>query len=133
MKQSLNYYKVLTVRKDATTQQIRAAFRKKAMLYHPDHNPGKEQWANKKLTHIIEAYEVLGDADRRRTYDRHLMRLEAQALGRAGGKDSDSTLKFMVNVMRHRAVPSWARTAAFLYVFVDNYNKESKKAKKRSS
>ena len=68
-----DYYQILTVRRDATsTAQIKAAFRKKAMRYHPDHNPGKEAWANKKLQGIIEAYECLSDPARRRLYDRRL-------------------------------------------------------------
>jgi curved DNA-binding protein len=64
-----DYYQVLGVPKDATEAQIKKAYRKLAMQYHPDRNPGKEQWANEKFKEINEAFSVLGDPEKRKQYD----------------------------------------------------------------
>ena len=65
-----DYYEVLGVPQNATDDQIKKAYRKLAMQYHPDCNPGKEQWANDRFKEINEAYEVLSDPDKRRYFDR---------------------------------------------------------------
>jgi curved DNA-binding protein len=64
-----DYYKILGVPRNASDDQIKKAYRKLAMKYHPDKNPGKEQDASKKFKEINEAYGVLGDKDKRRQYD----------------------------------------------------------------
>ena len=65
-----DYYQVLGVTKGADTEQIKKAYRKLAMQYHPDRNPGKEKWANEKFKEINEAYAVLGDPEKRKQFDR---------------------------------------------------------------
>jgi curved DNA-binding protein len=60
-----DYYKVLGLTPDASQDDIRAAFRKLARLYHPDLAPGSED----KFKEVQEAYEVLGQPSRRRKYD----------------------------------------------------------------
>ena len=65
-----DYYKVLSLSKDASGEQIKKAYRKLAMQYHPDRNPGKEKWANEKFKEINEAYAVLGDPQKKKQYDR---------------------------------------------------------------
>ena len=62
-----DYYTVLGVSKQATAQEIRRAYRKLAMQYHPDKNP--DPAAREKITAINEAYDVLGDPEKRRAYD----------------------------------------------------------------
>lgn len=116
------------VRRDATAQQIKAAFRKKAMRYHPDHNPGKEVWANKKLQGIIEAYECLSDPAKRRLYNLWLATAKETTTQIETRPGTNSTRQVMVNIMRHQAAPGWARTAAFAYVFFDYFSRESRKA-----
>ena len=64
-----DYYKILGVPKNASDEEIKKAYRKLAMQYHPDRNPGKEQWANEKFKEINEAYGVLGNPDKRKQYD----------------------------------------------------------------
>ena len=64
-----DYYQILGVPKNATEAQIKKAYRKLAMQYHPDRNPGKEQWANEKFKEINEAFGVLGDPQKRQQYD----------------------------------------------------------------
>ena len=65
-----DYYQILGIPKGASQDQIKKAYRKLAMQYHPDRNPGKEQWANDKFKEINEAFSVLGDPEKRSKYDR---------------------------------------------------------------
>jgi len=64
-----DYYELLGVEKSADAAAIKSAFRKLAMKYHPDRNPGDEE-AEKKFKEIGEAYEVLSDEQKKAAYDR---------------------------------------------------------------
>lgn len=63
-----DYYKVLGVDKKASTDEIKKAYRKLALKYHPDKNPGNKT-AEEQFKKISEAYAVLGDAEKRKQYD----------------------------------------------------------------
>ena len=63
-----DYYKVLDVDKKATTDEIKKAYRKMALKFHPDKNPGNKE-AEDKFKSVAEAYEVLSDPDKRAEYD----------------------------------------------------------------
>ena len=69
MSEKRDYYEVLGVGKDADAKEIKKAYRKLAMKYHPDKNPGNKE-AEEKFKEINEAYEVLSDEEKRSTYDR---------------------------------------------------------------
>jgi len=64
-----DYYEVLGVSRDATEQELKSAYRKLALKYHPDRNPG-DHVAEEKFKEASEAYQVLIDADKRAAYDR---------------------------------------------------------------
>lgn len=64
-----DYYEILGVAKTATEIEIKKAYRKVAMRYHPDRNPG-DKAAEEKFKEAAEAYEVLSDPDKRARYDR---------------------------------------------------------------
>jgi len=64
-----DYYRILGVLRKASAQEIKKAYRKLAMQYHPDRNPGKEKQANEKFKEINEAYGVLGDPKKKKQYD----------------------------------------------------------------
>ena len=63
-----DYYKTLGVKRGASADEIKKAYRKLAVKYHPDHNPGDKQ-AEDKFKEISEAYAVLSDQEKRRQYD----------------------------------------------------------------
>ena len=63
-----DYYEVLGVDKKASADEIKKAYRKSAMKYHPDRNPGDKE-AEEKFKEIGEAYEVLSDEGKRSRYD----------------------------------------------------------------
>jgi molecular chaperone DnaJ len=65
-----DYYETLGVSKDASTQEIKKAFKKLARKYHPDVNKENQKEAEKKFKEISEAYEVLADPEKRSRYDR---------------------------------------------------------------
>ena len=64
-----DYYEVLGVSKTANADEIKSAYRKLAMKWHPDRNPDKKEEATKRFTEISEAYEVLSDPQKRAQYD----------------------------------------------------------------
>src|SRR5512138_2391678 len=63
-----DYYKILGVERNATEAEVKSAFRKLALQYHPDRNPGNKQ-AEEKFKEINEAYEVLSDPEKRARYE----------------------------------------------------------------
>ncbi|XP_039114088.1 dnaJ protein ERDJ3B-like [Dioscorea cayenensis subsp. rotundata] len=85
---SKSYYDVLQVPKGASEDQIKRSYRKLALKYHPDKNPGNDE-ANRKFAEINNAYEVLTDKEKRSIYDRSgeegLKQHAAGGGGRAGG------------------------------------------------
>jgi DnaJ-class molecular chaperone len=67
-----DYYQILNVSRNANAEEIKRTFRRLAMQYHPDHNPEDVRVASEKFKEINEAYEVLGNEQRRWQYDRLL-------------------------------------------------------------
>jgi molecular chaperone DnaJ len=65
-----DYYDILGVSKSASAEEIKKAYRKVAMQFHPDRNPGNKE-AEEKFKEAAEAYEVLSDTDKKAKYDRY--------------------------------------------------------------
>lgn len=80
MAEKRDYYEVLEVPKTATAEEIKKAYRKKAIQYHPDKNPGDKE-AEEKFKEAAEAYEVLSDPQKRQRYDQYGF----AGMGGAGG------------------------------------------------
>jgi molecular chaperone DnaJ len=64
-----DFYEILSVSKSASAEEIKKAYRKTAMQYHPDKNPG-DKASEEKFKEAAEAYEILSDADKKARYDR---------------------------------------------------------------
>ena len=64
-----DYYEILGIRKDAGEDEIKRSYRRLAMQYHPDRNPGDKE-AEEKFKEASEAYEVLRDPEKREIYNR---------------------------------------------------------------
>lgn len=67
----INYYEILQVPKNATDAEIKKAYRKLAMKWHPDKNPDNAVEASKNFQEIGEAYDVLSDLQKRAIYDQY--------------------------------------------------------------
>lgn len=70
MSQKRDYYEVLGIERSASADDVKRAYRRLAMKYHPDRNPGDTE-AETKFKECAEAYEVLADAERRQMYDQY--------------------------------------------------------------
>jgi len=101
-----DYYRILGVDKRADEREVKSAFRRMARRYHPDVNPG-DATAERRFKDVNEAYEVLGDADKRRRYDALGPLNWARANGTAprtttgagaGPRPGQSTFDFFQNV-----------------------------------
>jgi curved DNA-binding protein len=84
-----NYYEILGVSPEATSEEIKKAFRRLALQYHPDRNPGNKE-AEEKFKDISEAYEVLHNSDKRAQYDQLGRFWKKPGFGRQAGKASSA-------------------------------------------
>ena len=84
MAQKRDYYEVLGVAKNATADEIKKAYRKLAVKYHPDRNPDDKD-AEEKFKEAAEAYDVLSDADKRARYDQFGHNMGPQGFGGGAG------------------------------------------------
>ena len=65
----MDFYEILGVPRDVSDEDLKKAYRKLVLQYHPDRNPG-DKAAEEKIREINAAYEIVGDPDKRRAYDR---------------------------------------------------------------
>lgn len=79
-----DYYEVLGVSKDISAEDLKKAYRKLAVQYHPDKNPG-DKTAEDKFKEVGEAYDILSDADKRAAYDRYGHAAFTGGMGGGGG------------------------------------------------
>lgn len=66
-----SYYDILDVPRSASADDIKKAYRRKALQWHPDKNPDNKEFAERKFKEVAEAYEVLSDKHKREVYDRY--------------------------------------------------------------
>ncbi|XP_066473008.1 dnaJ homolog subfamily B member 8 [Tiliqua scincoides] len=81
----VNYYEVLGLHQNASQEDIKKAYRKLALKWHPDKNPYQKEEAEKKFKAVAEAYEVLSDPQKRSLYDRPVKEPRHRGRGATGG------------------------------------------------
>lgn len=87
MAEKRDYYEILGVSKGASADEIKKAYRKMAIKYHPDRNPDNKE-AEEKFKEAAEAYDVLSDAEKRAKYDKYGHNMGPQGFGGGGGGGS---------------------------------------------
>lgn len=93
----MDYYKVLGVTEQADDEQIKQAYRKQAKKYHPDLNPGNEE-TEEKFKDVVEAYEVLGDAAKRKEYDVKRKTTDGCSYNASNVERDENTVKSDINI-----------------------------------
>ncbi|KFP88788.1 DnaJ subfamily B member 6, partial [Acanthisitta chloris] len=88
----VDYYEVLGVQKHASAEDIKKAYRKLALRWHPDKNPDNKDEAERQFKQVAEAYEVLSDARKRDAYDRYGK--EGLMNGGGGGNHHDNPFEY---------------------------------------
>ncbi|XP_069933317.1 dnaJ homolog subfamily B member 6 isoform X6 [Oryctolagus cuniculus] len=88
----VDYYEVLGVQRHASPEDIKKAYRKLALKWHPDKNPDNKEEAERKFKQVAEAYEVLSDAQKRDIYDKYGK--EGLNGGGGGGSHFDAPFEF---------------------------------------
>lgn len=101
MENKRDYYEVLGVDRNATPDQIKKAYRKKAIEFHPDRNPGNKE-AEEKFKEAAEAYDVLSDEKKKQLYDQYGHSMGPQGFGGAGGGSYYSSQSFDLNDILNR-------------------------------
>ncbi len=91
MAQEKDYYKILGVPRSASQEEIKKAYRKLALKWHPDRNPDNRKEAEERFKEISEAYEVLSDPEKRKIYDTYGYDAARQSFGAGGFQWSNFT------------------------------------------
>ena len=104
------YYETLEVERTADDGSLKAAFRKLAMKWHPDKNPG-DATSEMRFKEINEAYEVLKDGDKRAAYDRFGHAAFEQGMG-GGGPGFGAGFAAIEDTIRHHDAVEWQHLVA---------------------
>lgn len=112
----IDFYELLGVKRDASLDEIKAAYRKMAKKYHPDVNKSEE--ANKIIISLNEAKEILMDADKRREYDRRLDEID-----HSKQFSSDKTETYSSKM--HEYKETYSETYVTKWQFFKNYIKNA--------
>jgi hypothetical protein len=83
-----DYYQILAIDSTSTEQDIRRQYRRLVKIYHPDRNPGEEEWCGEQLKKVNDAYRVLSSSSLRAAYDRQVQeRRRSNGAGATAGPE----------------------------------------------
>ncbi|HEY40562.1 MAG TPA: J domain-containing protein [Dehalococcoidia bacterium] len=116
-----DYYQIFGVTRDASKEEIKKAYLNLAKQYHPDRNPGKEEWANSKLKRINAAYETLSNIKSRADYDAWLASMSQPHVRQKPRKAPRSEAKELVNIIMQQDWPWWKKFAWLGGVSIASY------------
>ena len=113
MAEKRDYYEVLGVSKNATDEELKKAYRKLAIKYHPDKNPGDKE-AEEKFKEAAEAYDVLRDKDKRARYDQFgHAGVDGQAGFGSGGMNMDDIFSMFGDIFGGRGFGGFSGFSGF--------------------
>jgi len=87
MQSETDYYTVLHLKPGCSIEEVRTQYRRLAKIYHPDRNPGEEEWCAEQLTQVNRAYEILSNRDRKAAYDKEYGLHPTEARGSKARQD----------------------------------------------
>ncbi len=131
MAEEKDYYKILGVSRNATQEEIKQAYRKLALKWHPDRNPNNRKEAEEKFKEISEAYEVLSDPEKRRIYDTYGYNAARQSFGAGGFQWSNFThFEDLQDIFGDFGLDDLLRTFGFGDIFTSGRRASSTRARR---
>jgi curved DNA-binding protein CbpA len=112
MQSETDHYSVLRLRPGSSIEEVRRQYRRLAKVYHPDRNPGEEEWCAEQLAHVNLAYEFLSNPDRKKSYDQGLRGQKAEATPPSSSQSRNTSPPRPNSASSPQKTASYARAAA---------------------
>ena len=121
IKRIKDYYEILGVARNATVEEIKRAFRKRAFKYHPDRN--QEDGAETRFKEVNEAYETLSNLEKRAAYDEQQASYPQARVTYKPYSPDRPAAEELGRIIVGKGAPGWAKVLAGIGLFLDAYLK----------